>query len=249
MMTLPFRRGHDRDPFAHRRFLGRLGRWRTPLVVAAGGMLVAFAAWVVLVSSWLGVGHVDVTGAGHAKAALIARVAAIGPGTPLARLDLGAVAARVERLPGIASASVSREWPTGIRITVTQREPVAVVAINGSYKAMDATGHLFRSFASPPHRLPLVSANRLAIRDRAQALVGAAHAVGALTAPIVRQVSYVQVGSLDSIVLVFKNGERVRWGSADQSARKAEVLTALLKIKAHLYDVSVPEQPTTSAGP
>jgi cell division protein FtsQ len=38
----------------------------------------------------------------------------------------------------------------------------------------------------------------------------------------------------------------VRWGSAEDSARKAEVLTVLLRVPAAVYDVSVPELPTTS---
>jgi cell division protein FtsQ len=35
----------------------------------------------------------------------------------------------------------------------------------------------------------------------------------------------------------------VLWGSADDSANKAEVLAVLLKQKASFYDVSVPGQP------
>jgi cell division protein FtsQ len=35
------------------------------------------------------------------------------------------------------------------------------------------------------------------------------------------------------------------WGSAEASERKAEVLTALMRLRAKVYDVSAPEAPTT----
>ena len=41
------------------------------------------------------------------------------------------------------------------------------------------------------------------------------------------------------------DGRQVKWGSADESDRKVEVLAILLKENASVYDVSVPEQPTT----
>ena len=53
--------------------------------------------------------------------------------------------------------------------------------------------------------------------------------------------------TMDSIELHLKRGEVVRWGSAADSDRKVEVLTALMvNGKAAQYDVSVPSQPTTS---
>jgi cell division protein FtsQ len=44
-----------------------------------------------------------------------------------------------------------------------------------------------------------------------------------------------------------RRGAVVVWGSDGQSALKAEVLTRLLRLPAHTYDVSVPGQPVTSA--
>ena len=50
---------------------------------------------------------------------------------------------------------------------------------------------------------------------------------------------------MDSITLTLADGRSVRWGSADESQRKVQVLAILLKQKASVYDVSGPEQPTT----
>ena len=49
---------------------------------------------------------------------------------------------------------------------------------------------------------------------------------------------------MDTISLVLRNGRTILWGSAEDSANKAEVLDVLLDRKAQVYDVSVPGQPT-----
>ena len=52
----------------------------------------------------------------------------------------------------------------------------------------------------------------------------------------------------DSFTVTVPAGQTVQWGSATDSATKAEVLAALLKAQPHAkeYDVSVPGQPVTS---
>jgi len=63
----------------------------------------------------------------------------------------------------------------------------------------------------------------------------------------VRRVDHVVLSSADSILLELRDGDQVRWGSAESSQQKAAVLAALLQIPATVYDVSVPEQPTTAS--
>jgi cell division protein FtsQ len=71
--------------------------------------------------------------------------------------------------------------------------------------------------------------------------------VGSLDPGIARKVDHVEVASMDAIALILSGGEEVRWGSASQSDLKARVLATLLEVDAAVYDVSVPEQPTTRA--
>ena len=59
-------------------------------------------------------------------------------------------------------------------------------------------------------------------------------------------VDHLDLRSVDEIDLVLRDERLVRWGSAESSAEKAEVLIALLSQPARVYDVSVPGQPTTS---
>ena len=235
-----------RGRFARRRLIAwvRDHRWR--LVMLGMAVLLAFGAWVLLVSSWLGVRDVRVSGLEHLAADDVTEAAAVARDTPLARLDTEAVRERVERLPGVAEASVERSWPHGVRITVVESTPVAVVLDGGTYSAMDHRGVLFRELDGAPRRLPLVRADSLAEDSRTTALSEVAEVVSSLDRAIARRVDHVEVSSIDSIVLMLSDGDEVRWGSAESSQRKAEVLSVLLEIDASVYDVSVPEQPTTS---
>jgi cell division protein FtsQ len=78
---------------------------------------------------------------------------------------------------------------------------------------------------------------------RSDALAETARVVSALPADLASRVDYVEVRTVDTISLHLRNGRDVLWGSADDSANKAEVLAVLLKQKASFYDVSVPGQP------
>lgn len=236
-----------RSRFARRRVLGWLRAARLRLLLLGSLLLLAFGAWVLLVSSWFGVRDVSVSGVEHLRADQLRQAAGIAPGTPLARLDVSAVARRVEAVPGVADVDVSRSWPHGVRILVVESTPVAVVLENGSYAAMDDEGVLFRALRRAPPRLPLVRAGALAEEGRTEALAEVAEVVGSLSPGIARRVDHVKVASLDSIELRLRDGDQVRWGSAESSQQKAAVLEALLDIPASVYDVSVPEQPTTSS--
>jgi cell division protein FtsQ len=67
--------------------------------------------------------------------------------------------------------------------------------------------------------------------------------VRALPAAIRGRVRRVRVDSAESIVLALVDGSEVAWGSAENSARKAAALLALLKTKSRHYDVRAPDLP------
>ena len=68
--------------------------------------------------------------------------------------------------------------------------------------------------------------------------------IDALPDDLSGKVDYLEVRTVDTISLVLRNGRTILWGSAEDSANKAEVLDVLLDRKAQVYDVSVPGQPT-----
>jgi cell division protein FtsQ len=101
---------------------------------------------------------------------------------------------------------------------------------------------LFGRYGARPQNLPLV---RTEPDTPAEALVEAARVIDALPDRIAGRVDTLEVSSVDEIELVLTSGRRVLWGSAEDSAQKADVLAVLLKRPGQQLDVSVPGRPTT----
>lgn len=239
------------DRFVRRRRAVRSRRWAAPLLGLVLALALTGAAWVVLFSPLLSVRDVTVLGADDSEIARLGadkvRAAVEVPAdTPLARVDIEKVADAVEQLAAVESASVDRDWPRTLTIDVVARQPVGATSQRGRWRAVDADGVVFGAYPQLPKRLPTVSARAAEPYEREAALAEAAAVVSALEPAIASRLETVAASSPDDVVLGLSSGEQVRWGSAEDSARKAEVLTVLLRVPAAVYDVSVPELPTTS---
>jgi cell division protein FtsQ len=231
-----------RKDFRRRRNAGRWRRVRLVVAALLALALVAGAVWVVYFSSYVTVRETAVAGNRTVKLDRIEYTADVPTGTPLARVDLDAIRARVESIPAVRRAAVSRRWPHTVQVDVTERTPLAVVDQGAGLRAMDAEGVLFGGFAKQPRNLPLV---RTSPDVEGEALEEGAQVVGSLPHEVARRVDVVEVSSVDEIELVLGSGRRVLWGSAEDSDQKAEVLAVLIKRPGNQIDVSVPGRPTT----
>ncbi|WBQ02585.1 cell division protein FtsQ/DivIB [Kribbella sp. CA-293567] len=230
------------ERFARRQ---RLVRWRGWLPWAVGGLIVllgGFIAWLFYSSSVLAVSGVQVAGADTVPTATITQVAAAPLGTPLAKVDLAAIAERVRTIQSVADAQVTREWPDQLRIVVTERVPVVLVTDGSNFELVDATGVAFKTVPAKPDDLPeaLVVGPRRDVTIRSVVTVSAA-----LPANLRSQVESISAASPDSITLNLGSKVKVVWGSDDDSERKAAVLSVLMKRDAQVYDVSAPDLPVT----
>jgi cell division protein FtsQ len=218
----------------------RTRRWIALGVAAA---LVALAVWVVWFSTLLSVKEVRVIGAVDVSADSVREAAAVPSQEQLARVDVAGISERVGALPRVASVEVRRGWPDVLVIVVTERQPVAVTSDAGTLHYVDSTGVEFGTVASAPTGMPVVTA------VTPDALTSAAAVLGELPDVFRAGVGAVQARTRDDIVLVLRSGQAVRWGSAEDSARKLVVLRALLRVPAASYDVSAPDLPTSSGSP
>ena len=175
----------------------------------------------------------------------VLKIADVDEGSPLARVDVAAVEARIGSLGPVREVQVHRRWPHALVIEVEERVPVAVVDIGGTLRSLDADGVVFGSYPGnrAPSGLPRVDPEQ---GTTSSALREAATVVAAVPSAVARRVDHLEVATVDQISLVLRDGRRVVWGSADDSETKARVLTALLTRPARVYDVSVPGRPTTS---
>lgn len=217
----------------------RRRRWRA-LVIALIVVLGAAVVWSVWFSTLLSARQVRVVGVDAARADAVIAAAAIGRDVPLARIDTGRAETAIEALPWVQQAEVRRGWPSEVVLAVTPRVPLAVL---GSGKAVDADGVEFAVDGPMPKGLPRVVAT-------GDARTAAMAVLAELPADLSRKVVSLTATTMDDVTLTLRSGDQVRWGSPEQAAFKAEVLAALMKRKASVYDVSAPELPTTfkSAG-
>lgn len=230
------------ERFARRQ---RLVRWRGWLPWAIGGLVVllgAITVWLFYFSSVLAVSGVKVAGADTVPEATITQVAAAPIGTPLAKVDLAVIAERVRTIQPVADAQVTRAWPNQLKVVVTERVAVVLVTDGSNFELVDATGVAFKTVPAKPDGLPeaLVVGTRREVTIRSVVRVSAA-----LPATLRSRVATISATSPDSITLNLGSNVKVVWGSADDSERKAEVLSVLMKREAKVYDVSAPDLPVT----
>lgn len=215
--------------------------WRRILAVLGVVSAAAALVWVVFFSSVLAVEGAVVEGVEVLSAEEVRAVAAVPEGEPLATADLDAVQARVETLAPVLEVDVSRSWPNKVRIVVTERTAVAAVLGEGGWRALDREGVLFRDLPGRPEELTEV---RMRASTPVEALAEAAAVVEALPADLLGRVQFLDVRTIDAISLTLQGGAVVNWGSADESARKVQVLRVLLEQEARTYDVTAPGRPT-----
>ena len=227
------------DRITLRRRNDRRRRWLLAGIAALVVALLATAAWLVLGSDVLGVRTVAVSGNTITNTDDVRRLAELPTGTPLARVDLEGVATRVAGLPAVKTVKVAREWPNTVTVQITERSPLFAIETPGGYWIADDQGVVFKSSADADGLMVASVSNgdpRL-IRDLGTVL-------SALPAGLRSRVDKVGADTVDSIVLYLPGGNRIVWGSADQSPLKAQVVVPLLKQQGTVYDVSAPSNPT-----
>jgi cell division protein FtsQ len=212
------------------------------LTVVTLVLLAGATGWLVLVSSALGVRTVDVVGTSRLSSDQVVARADVDPGTPLARLDTDAVAARVADLAPVLRVDVDRDWPRTVRITVVERTPAAVQARGSGWLLVDRSGVAFDMVDRRPRGLPKVSAP---VDEGPAALRATLDVLAALPPAVRAQVREVRAAGLEQVTLQLRRGRTVEWGSIERSDRKAAVLAVLLTRKATVYDVTAPDSPTT----
>jgi cell division protein FtsQ len=218
--------------------------WRAVFLVVLAVVIVAGAAWALLGSSLLVVRHVRVSGNGAVPSAQIAAASGIQPGMPLARLNSALAERRIERLPEVLSAQVSRSWPDTVRIAVRDRTPELAVAAAGGFELVDAHGVVVRRSAARPAGLPLLKSPPAQLRG-SPAVRAAAAVLASLPAPVRARVQAVTDTAAAGVTLQLRGHVTVRWGDARRSAAKATELAALLRTGARYVNVSSPKVAVT----
>jgi len=127
------------------------------LCAVIGSALMAAASYGIAHSRLLVVHHVEVFGASHTSREQVLASARVGGGLLMIDVHTEQVAERLDQLPWVATAAVSRQWPTTITIHITERTPAALVAAGpGQLGVVDDTGRVLalNPAPSPSRRSP-----------------------------------------------------------------------------------------------
>jgi cell division protein FtsQ len=199
---------------------------------------------------------VTVTGADHVTAAAVIDAAGLSGQPPLVSVDPAATAAKIERLPWVLRASVSRHWPDGVRITVVERTPVAVVAAGASgWALVDRTGRVLADVSTPPAGMPRLDVTAVPHAPgswlRSSADPGLAVAA-TLPPAFVAQVTTVEATASGTLRLQLTTPISVLLGNDAQLRQKyldvASILAHAFLHPNDVIDVTVPSSPVV-AGP
>jgi cell division protein FtsQ len=130
------------------------------LLWGLGALALVGAAAASTQTALLDVDHVRVDGAARVPIAEVLDAAAgagAATGAALVDVDEGDVARAVESLPGVADATVRRDWPGTVELTVVERVPVAAVTGAGGAAVVAADGVVVDTVAAAPAGLPVLA--------------------------------------------------------------------------------------------
>ncbi|AXH36202.1 cell division protein FtsQ [Humibacter sp. BT305] len=222
--------------------------WLVGLGVAVGLVVVVLLA---AYSPLLSVRTIEVTGTSRLDAAAVEAAVSDQLGRPLALVDEGAIRDELSQFPLIKSFAIEALPPSGLGIRIVERTPVAQVQTPSGWDVVDPAGVVVQTSSQQVPGYPVYDLAGTQLGGAAFAAAGTA--LAALPANLLAQVTNATAATPDSITFTFgASGQRVVWGSAEQSALKTLILQRLIATqdpsRAVEYDVSSPESPVMRGG-
>lgn len=200
--------------------LGRLVR----LLVLLGAL--AAVVWF-LQSPFLSVSRLVVTGAHRVDVAGILAEHGVVEGRAMVTLRLDGARQALAADPWISAFEVAREWPSTVRVEVTEREPVASVRLAGGWALVGADATVLEQIDAPDPSLPTARFPTVAEGDAADDLE-VAGAVSYLAALPVNHRPGADVRPGQGGLVATVDGFEVRLGGPFEMESKASVTAALV---------------------
>ena len=219
------------------------------LLVVSSVLSAAGLVFLAITSPLLDLDHIRVAGTQHVSVEEVRVASGVHVHDPLLFVDTGAAARRIEKLPWVEHASVRRDLPGTLKITVAEYTPAVYVRVAGGVVLVAASGHVIAPAKAPPARSVEVRGVR-----RAPSVGGmlappdAAGVVARLPRALAQLVVAVDVGG-SGLVLDLGRGGEIRLGNTsdlDAKAASAQAVLAHLGTAPFSYiDVSTPYRPVT----
>ncbi len=232
------------------------GRRRLSVVIVfASVSAVMFGAVGLLRSPLLDVDRVEVRGARETSVESVLAITGLSAqGHAMIAVDRFALATKIERLPWVDTAEVTRKWPNVVRVAVRERTAIGVIAVPGGVALLDGTGRVLETAKEPPAGTIAVTAPERvpgpgqmvgpAIRSALAVLRG-------LSPELLAKVQSVHrlVGKPPTYDLTIATGVTIRLGEPTRVAEKlaaAEAVLAAQNAPGTVIDVRVPQSPAVT---
>jgi cell division protein FtsQ len=210
------------------------GRRRRALVLA--GVVVAAVATMVsvLFTPLLDVDHVRVEGAGSLQVTDALRASGVELGARMVEVDLEEVRQALLDVPGVRSATVEREWPSTIRVRLSEEVPLAVVQLGEQRTVISSIGRVLDGAPTDGlvpvevEQLELVDGDREGERSVPEDVLAAAQTVERLAPAARAQVAAAQLSATGSLSLVLTDGATIRFGSTEDLPEKLTAAEGVL---------------------
>lgn len=224
----PTRRERLRLWWRMRRSQGRPRRtlltWSTLVTLFAAGVVFLFffsAAFVVK--------DIEVSGGREEVQESAVELARIPHGRPLARVAEGAVGERILADTRIAEVTVERDWPSTVRLVLTEREPVVAFTHEGSTWLADAGGVVYEQVDEASNKLPKFETKGDPTELDARTVAGVAQLWRMRPDPDVLEGDLARPRVAADGAVTMRVGEvRLNWGLPEQNEKKWQVVTALI---------------------
>ena len=210
-----------------RRFSAEARRRRRYWLIALGTIvaLVVFVA-VGVFTPLMAVRNVQVVGASSVNVADVEQALARFDGVPLALVRDDDVHTALSPFPLIQRYAIELIPPDTLKVRIEERIPVLSIEADGMFNLYDAAGVLLGSAEAPAVGVPVASGG---ITDlTSEAFSAASRVLRDMPAELRAQVVSVVASSGQDVTLVLTSGVEVLWGDADETRRKALVLTSML---------------------
>lgn len=181
---------------------------------------------------------VNVEGAVNLPAEEVEALSGIEAGTPMGRVDVRGAAHRVAGNPWVDSATVKRQWPNAVDITVVEHTPVAWLDQSGEPHLINSEGKDFVVAQPPVGAVQLTGIGDEQMRE-------AVEVAAAITDPARPQVRELTTDGAHNFVLKVEGDRTVVWGAAEDNRNKALALETVLQLPGQSFNISNPELVTS----
>lgn len=212
-------------------------KWRRSVVVALVlVLLLALAAAIAPFTPLMPVKSINVEGTTLLLHEEVEAATQIAPETPMARVDVQAAARNVAQNPWVKSVTVTRDWPSSVRVSVNEREPVAFYHDSDGPHLIDREGTAFVIAEPPAGAVELVGV----VPENTEAMQAAVDIAVAIGDHVRGEVAAIEARGPFTFALRLVDGRRVIWGASTDNMNKAYALESAMELEGEEFNISNP---------